>query len=93
MAYQPTRLSIFANEPLWFSGKRRTVPYYCLKFIVLPLLTLSLLGALYQEVKSGFGVAEALRWGWLAAVLLVGATLSRYNRIPLKAMSAEATAD
>ncbi len=84
---------VIGNEPLWFSGKRRSYAYYSLKYVVLPILTLSLVGALYQEVRNGFGVPEMIRWGWLAAVLVAGGFLSRYNKIPIKAMTPEATSD
>lgn len=77
---------VIGNEHLWFSGKRRTYPYYALKYLVLPILALSLGGALYQEVMSGFGIGEAVRWGWLALVLIAGSILSRY-RIPAKTPS------
>ena len=81
---------VIGNEPLWFSGKRRTYAYYSLKFVVLPLLSISLLGALYQEVVSGFGLAEMVRWSWLALVLIASFALSR-QWLPTKAMIAEAT--
>lgn len=68
---------VIGNEPLWFKGSKRTLAYHSLKFIVLPLLSLSLLGALYQEFTSGFGLAELVRWGWLGLVILAGAALAR----------------
>ena len=78
---------VIGNEPLWFSGKRRSYPYYSLKFVVLPLLTLSLIGALYQEIASGFGIAEAIRWSWLVIILSAGGFLS-LRKAPAKASSA-----
>lgn len=56
---------VIRDEPMWFRGKRRIYPYYSLKWVVLPLLALSLLGALYDEIKSGFAMAEMVRWSWL----------------------------
>ncbi|MCC5832396.1 MAG: sodium-dependent transporter [Chlamydiales bacterium] len=67
---------VIGNDSLWFSGKRRSYPYYSLKFVVLPLLTISLAGALYQEIAGGFGLAEAVRWTWLLLVLGTGGFLS-----------------
>ncbi len=78
---------VIGNEALWFAGKRRTYAYYSLKYLVLPILTLSLLGALYHEFRSGFGVGEAVRWGWLALVIVAGAALSRH-KVSVKAPAA-----
>lgn len=68
---------VIGNEPIWFKEKGRTSAYYSLKYLVLPLLTLSLLGALYQEIRSGFSLAEIVRWSWLGMVLIVGTLLAR----------------
>lgn len=66
-----------ANESIWFSGARKSFAHLCLKFVVLPLLTFSLVGALYHEFTTGFGLAELIRWGWLALVLGAGFFLAR----------------
>lgn len=70
---------VIGNEAIWYSKGRRTYPYHALKFVILPLLSLSLMGSLYQEIRGGFGLAECLRWSWLAVVLLSGALLSRFR--------------
>lgn len=77
---------VIGNEPLWFSGNRRTYAYYSLKFVVLPLLTISLFGALYQEFASGFKLAEAVRWTWLVLVLAAGGFLS-LRKAPIRVSS------
>lgn len=66
------------NDTLWLKNSRRTYPYYALKYLVLPLLTLSLAGALYTEFASfKFTAAEMIRWSWLALVLLASTFLAR----------------
>jgi len=73
---------VIGNENIWFKGKRRTYAYYSLKFVVLPILTLSLVGAIYQEVRGGISTAEIVRLSWLVLVLGVGAVLARRNTTP-----------
>ncbi|MCH9611214.1 MAG: hypothetical protein S4CHLAM81_14090 [Chlamydiales bacterium] len=77
--------SVIGNDPLWFSGKKRSYPFLALKYGVFPLLALTFLGAMYQEVRSGFHAAEAVRWSWLACALLASAFLSRRRTIPVTA--------
>ena len=67
---------VIGNEPLWFNGKRRTYPYYALKYGVFPLLSLSLMGALYKEVISGVSAETFVRFAWLAIVIAFSALLS-----------------
>lgn len=68
---------VINNDPMWFRGARRTYPYYALKWIVLPLLALCLIGTLYKEIQTGFGMAELIRWSWLAIAVGTGIFLSR----------------
>ena len=82
---------VIGSESIWFSGTRRSLPYYSLKFVVLPLLSISLLGALYQEIQIGFGMAELVRWSWLALVLVTSSILSR-TKAPYT-LATEASAD
>lgn len=67
---------VIRSEAMWFKGNKRTYAYYALKFIVLPMLILSLMGALYQEAAAGFNVASGVRLAWLTLVLLCGAGLA-----------------
>ncbi len=76
-----------SKDPLWFSGKRRSYSFLTLKYIVLPLLTLTFLGALYQEARGGFHFAEALRWSWLASVLVVAGYLGYRKEGAVKLLS------
>lgn len=69
--------SVIGNEAIWFSGSRRTYSYYSLKFVVLPVLCISLLGALYQEFSGTLSLNELVRWSWLALVLAIGFVLAR----------------
>ena len=72
--------SVIGKDPIWFSGKKRSYPYLALKYGVLPLLTLTFLGAMWQEVQTGFHAQEAVRWGWLALVLVASGCLSYRKR-------------
>ena len=75
---------LIKNDPIWQNNKGRSIfSYFSLKFIVLPLLILSLLGSIYHEMRDGFGLAEIIRWSWLGVVLLVGFLLSRRS-LPIK---------
>lgn len=73
-----------SHESLWGSGKRRTYPYYALKYGVLPLLTLGLIGALYQEALAGMTMGSVVRICWLGCVLLSGAALTYRRRSAVK---------
>ncbi len=65
------------NEALWFRGTQRTYPYYALKWVVLPLLFFSLMGALYQEWIQGCSdLAFVIRWSWLIIVIGCAGVLS-----------------
>lgn len=68
---------VIGNEPVWMRGSRRTLAYHALKWVVLPLLTMSLLGALFNEVKEGLSAPEAVRLIWLGFVLGLALFLSR----------------
>jgi NSS family neurotransmitter:Na+ symporter len=66
------------KDPLWTKGKRRTYPYYALKYLVLPILTFSLVGALLGEFRAfSFSGAEIIRWGWLGLVLIAAGALAQ----------------
>ncbi len=64
------------EDSIWFSKGKRTLFFYSLKFVVLPMLTLSLIGALYQEMRTNFGGPELVRWSWLLIVLAAGSYLA-----------------
>ncbi len=67
----------FANDSLWFVAKRRSYSFYALKFIVLPLLVFSLVGALSKEFTTlGLDLAVCIRWGWFIVALLLASFFS-----------------
>lgn len=72
---------VIGNEPIWFKGTRRSYAYLAIKYGVLPLLGLSLLGALYNEISYGANRAGLVRFFWLAVVLMVGLVLARKKRV------------
>lgn len=65
-----------SNDIVWQKATRRSFAYYALKYGVLPILTLSLIGALYREVCKGVTVDMLLRFSWLALVLISGYVLT-----------------
>ena len=71
---------VIGNESIWHKGNRRTYPFFALKYMVLPLLTFSLMGALYQEMASGVTIASIFRLSWFALVMLAGGLLA-YRRM------------
>lgn len=73
--------SVVSKDPLWFSGKKRSYPFLALKYLVLPLLAFTFLGALYQEVQTGLQIAAFVRWGWLFIVLASAFWLSNRRRV------------
>lgn len=69
-------LSKAASNEAMMRGIRHTYPYYALKFVVLPLLTFSLIGAIYQEALAGLTTAAIVRIAWLCSALMIGAALT-----------------
>lgn len=80
--------NVIGSDPIWFKGERRTYPFHALKWIVLPLLSLCLVGALYNEFRAEFGLAEVVRWSWLAMVILAGLVLSRKKTVSKHVLTA-----
>jgi NSS family neurotransmitter:Na+ symporter len=75
------------NDKVWMKGANSSFSYYALKYGVLPILTLILFGALYQEASKGVTTEGILRFSWLAIVLLSGGMLT-YRRSSQKAVNA-----
>jgi NSS family neurotransmitter:Na+ symporter len=67
---------VIRTDSIWGSEGKRSFKYNALKYCVLPVLILSLVGAMYQEFSSGVGVSEIVRYGWFALVLAVSAYFS-----------------
>ena len=66
------------NNSAWFQiSQNRTFYYYTLKFIS-PILLLGIFGSsLIKEIQTGFGVEEAIRWGWLLIAGIISAYFSQ----------------
>jgi NSS family neurotransmitter:Na+ symporter len=79
---------VIGHEAIWQKGSRKTYPYYALKYGVLPLLALSLLGAIYQEIAAGISIEGAVRFGWLVLVFILGGLLA-YRQRSSAAVSSE----
>jgi NSS family neurotransmitter:Na+ symporter len=60
-----------SSDSIWFTAKgKRSFAFHALRFIVLPLLALSLSGALLAEWRDfSFSAAEIMRWSWLVLAL------------------------
>lgn len=71
--------SEFRDHPIWMKGGRRVPAFYALKYVSLAILIFSLLFSIRSEYLSGFGLAEAIRFGWLAIALCLAAILSLKN--------------
>jgi NSS family neurotransmitter:Na+ symporter len=79
--------AMIREEPIWTKeGGGKVFPYYALRCVVLPLLILSLAGALYQEIKAGLTAESILRFAWLGMVVLLGGIFS-YRSGPQVALS------
>lgn len=83
---------LLSKEPMWFKEGRRTYPFYALQWVVLPLLTLCLVGTLYKEAQSGFGLAEVIRWSWFAIACTAAVLLSRKQALTTPVVEVERTA-
>ncbi|NGX55412.1 MAG: hypothetical protein KR126chlam2_01047 [Chlamydiae bacterium] len=79
---------MIGNEPLWQRNGRHIYAYHALKYLVLPLLSLSLIGALYKEFSHSLGLEEWVRWSWLAIVLFAASFLAR-RRLALPKLAKE----
>jgi len=77
---------VIGNEPMWFKNSKRTFSHLVLKVFVLPLLLLSLLGALYDEFSHGIDLNFVVRWCWLAGALVFSTLLAR-KKVPLTAQA------
>jgi neurotransmitter:Na+ symporter, NSS family len=74
---------VVSHGTIWLKGKRGTYPYYALKYGVLPLLSFSLLGAIYQESVAGITTAAIVRFCWFALVVGAAGVLT-YRRAAVK---------
>lgn len=73
---------LFQKEPLWRHPKGGlTLSNLSLRWIVLPLLALSLAAALIQEFRYAFGLEHAVRWTWLVLVLTISLLLTLFHRV------------
>lgn len=69
--------NVIPKEPIWQRGKGNTLSFHVLRYFALPLLSCTLLGAIYQEVATGIDASKIVRWSWLAVVLIFGAICAR----------------
>lgn len=69
--------SVIRKESIWWKGGKRTFSFLSLKFVVLPLLSVTLLGALISEVRGGMHLPQIVRLSWLTIVLSSSLLLSR----------------
>lgn len=67
---------VVRTDPIWGNAKKASFKYRALKYCVLPMLILSLAGALYQEFSSEIGTVEYVRYGWFLIILGISACLS-----------------
>jgi|GEM_PF-778803 len=66
---------VIGNAPIWGTASRRSFSFYALKYVVLPLLMITLLGTFVKEFTTPFGLAGVVRYAWLLVVLLISGAL------------------
>ncbi len=66
------------HHPIWQSSMRSKYAYMILRSVTLTLLLMGLGGALAAEIRTGFHLAEAIRWGWFFVVLLLAGIITLF---------------
>jgi neurotransmitter:Na+ symporter, NSS family len=67
---------LIRNDPIWVGGDRRTIAFRLLQFVVPVILLIILVSAISAEIDSGFGLSEAVRWGWFVVACGVSLALT-----------------
>lgn len=75
--------NLIQKEEIWAGKKGYSFSFHALRFFVLPLLSLTLVGALYQELSSGIHLEEIVRWSWLILALSASFFLARKKSLVL----------
>ncbi len=71
------------DNEIWYKGSRRIFFFYTVRTVVPLILLVILFVAGKQEIDSGFGAPEVVRWGWFALACLASVLLSQRNVKPL----------
>ena len=71
---------VIMDHPIWTHDQKHTPAYYSLRYVVVALLGVILISAVGEEIASGFGLVETVRWGWFALASVVAMYLSKNGR-------------
>lgn len=65
------------EDPTWTWRNKRRPSYYLLRIATPAILALILVSSIVQEVRTGIGLAEIVRWSWFVGALVLSAGLAR----------------
>lgn len=71
---------LIKDNAIWFSGTKRSWYFYLLRYFDVILLSVIFVMALYQELVTGIGTIEYVRWGWLIVAIIISYMLSGKGR-------------
>lgn len=68
------------NDPVWFSGEKRHIAYYSLKYVSPALLMMSLFFSLKSEADGIYGLSELTRSLWFVLACFISFFLARHKK-------------
>ncbi len=69
-----------AHDQVFVTANHKTGGwFYLAKYFGLAFLILSLLGALFEELRESFGAAHVVRWTWFCGTVVLALILSHYG--------------
>lgn len=68
-----------AHNPIWFSGNKRIIEYYLLKYAIPIMLSIIMVWQLYSLVGQGFTYSDSIMWGWLLGALSIALIVNYYQ--------------
>lgn len=71
---------VIGSDPIWRITRGMKLSHFSLKFFVLPILTLSLLGAIIKDWQGDMHSAFLIRNLWFVSILLISFSLSRVKK-------------
>lgn len=65
------------NDLIWQNNSSKNIYYYCLKYVSLLFLVISLTGSLFEEINQPFNSNHYVRWTWFLLVLVISLLFSQ----------------
>lgn len=65
------------NDFIWQNNSSKNIYYYCLKYVSLLFLVISLTGSLFEEINQPFNSNHYVRWTWFLLVLVISLLFSQ----------------